>query len=64
MVKDHKLKRGRVKGSDPLKNERMDNLISDFKKDIEEYGAGEQLVRDAFFLFVCFGLGLAVDRGY
>lgn len=44
MVKDHKLKRGKLKGRDPLKNDLMASLISDFREDMKEYGAEDQLV--------------------
>lgn len=44
MVMDHKFKKGKLKGSDPLKNERMEALISEFREDIKAYGAGDQLV--------------------
>lgn len=44
MVKDHTLKKGKVKGSDPQKNERMATLVSDFRKEMTAYGAGDQLV--------------------
>lgn len=44
MVMDHTLKRGKVKGRDPLKNERMETMLKEFREDIKEYGAGDQLV--------------------
>eukprot|EP00903_Cladosiphon_okamuranus_P007213 g7001.t1 len=43
MVKDHKLKKGKLKGRDPLKNERFDKMKSEFKEDIKAFGAGDQL---------------------
>ncbi len=51
MVKDHKLKTGKLAGSDPLENKLMKNLVSNFKKDITAYGAGDQLV--GVWLSVC-----------
>ena len=43
-VEDHKLKRGKLKGRDPLKNERMETMLKEFREDIVAYGAGDQLV--------------------
>lgn len=50
MVKDHKLKTGKLADSDPLENKLMKKLVSNFKKDITAYGAGDQLV----CVFLCF----------
>lgn len=62
MVKDHKLKKGKLKGAAPLKNERMDKMISEFKEDIKAYGAGDQLVCACVFLG-CLGLNRAFFGG-
>eukprot|EP00752_Nemacystus_decipiens_P001311 g1301.t1 len=43
MVKHHKLKTGKVKGSDPLRNVRMKTMIKEFEEDVRAYGAGDQL---------------------
>lgn len=62
-VADHKLKRGKLKGRDPLKNERMETMLKEFREDIKAYGAGDQLVcvRACVCVFVFVGVQLLLS---